>query len=96
MSTPPKKSIEAAPDEANKKKILDDIKAEISRIRNYTPKVAVFGDTGVGKSSLCNALFGKEIAEIPTPFVAVVHFKVRKKETVWLGVFNPDCPLANF
>jgi hypothetical protein len=64
MSTPPKKSIEAAPDEANKKKILDDIKAEISRIRNYTPKVAVFGDTGVGKSSLCNALFGKEIAEI--------------------------------
>lgn len=50
--------------EARKKEIVEAIKAEISRIRNYTPKVAVFGDTGVGKSSLCNALFGKEIAEI--------------------------------
>lgn len=56
-----KKSIEATPDEVSKKKILDDIKAEISRIRSYTPKVAVFGDTGVGKSSLCNALFGKKL-----------------------------------
>ena len=51
-------------DEIKRKKILGEIKAEISRIRNYTPRVAVFGDTGVGKSSLCNALFGKEIAEI--------------------------------
>lgn len=51
-------------DEGKRKRVLDEIKAEISRIRNYTPKVAVFGDTGVGKSSLCNALFGKEIAEI--------------------------------
>ncbi|MFB2702632.1 GTPase family protein [Aeromonas veronii] len=51
-------------DEAKKNKILNDIKAEISRIRNYSPKIAIFGDTGVGKSSLCNALFGKEIAEI--------------------------------
>ena len=51
-------------DEDKRKKILNEIKAEISRIRNYTPKVAIFGDTGVGKSSLCNALFGKEIAEI--------------------------------
>ncbi len=51
-------------DEAKKNKILNDIKAEISRIRNYKPKIAIFGDTGVGKSSLCNALFGKEIAEI--------------------------------
>jgi len=45
-------------------KLLQQIKAEIQRIRNYTPKVAVFGDTGVGKSSLCNALFGQDIAKI--------------------------------
>lgn len=57
------KNIEAL-DEIKRKKILSEIKAEISRIRNYTPKIAVFGDTGVGKSSLCNALFGKDIAEI--------------------------------
>ncbi|PWV64590.1 GTPase family protein [Plasticicumulans acidivorans] len=50
--------------EINKKIILEKIKNEISKIRNYTPKVAIFGDTGVGKSSLCNALFGKNIAEI--------------------------------
>ena len=37
---------------------------ELERIRSYTPKVGVFGDTGVGKSSLCNALFGREIAKI--------------------------------
>ncbi|TNH79943.1 GTPase family protein [Aeromonas sobria] len=51
-------------DETKRNKILSEIKAEISRIRDYTPKIAVFGDTGVGKSSLCNALFGKDIAEI--------------------------------
>ena len=36
----------------------------MNRVRNYTPKVGIFGDTGVGKSSLCNALFGKDIAKI--------------------------------
>ena len=55
-----------SPEEIKKKKekILREIKAEIPRIKNYSPKVAIFGDTGVGKSSLCNALFGKDIAEI--------------------------------
>ena len=47
-----------------KKKMLEDIKREMERIRSYTPKVGVFGDTGVGKSSLCNALFGKDVAKI--------------------------------
>lgn len=42
----------------------DLIKEKISQIRNYTPKVGVFGNSGVGKSSLCNALFGKEVAKI--------------------------------
>lgn len=50
--------------EEKRKKITQEIKEEISRIRNYTPRVAIFGDTGVGKSSLCNAIFGKKIAEI--------------------------------
>ena len=44
--------------------LLEEIKKEITKIRTYVPKVAVFGDTGVGKSSLCNALFGKDIAKI--------------------------------
>jgi len=42
----------------------DLIKEKISQIRNYTPKVGVFGNSGVGKSTLCNALFGKEVAKI--------------------------------
>lgn len=48
----------------NKETILDQIRLELKKVRTYTPKVGVFGDTGVGKSSLCNALFGKSIAQI--------------------------------
>ncbi|MBU1284979.1 MAG: 50S ribosome-binding GTPase [Gammaproteobacteria bacterium] len=47
-----------------KQKILKEIREELHRIRSYTPKVGVFGDSGVGKSSLCNALFGRDVAAI--------------------------------
>jgi predicted GTPase len=40
--------------------LIETITTKINQIRNYTPKIAVFGNSGVGKSSLCNALFGKE------------------------------------
>lgn len=43
---------------------IKKVKDELKRISNYTPRVGVFGDTGVGKSSLCNALLGKNIAQI--------------------------------
>ena len=33
-------------------------------VRTYVPKIGVFGVTGVGKSSLCNALFGSDVAVI--------------------------------
>jgi hypothetical protein len=36
----------------------------IEEILSYEPRVGVFGKTGAGKSSLCNALFGAEVAEI--------------------------------
>lgn len=49
-------------------KVTPEQKAQInerlSKIINYEPRVGVFGKTGVGKSSLCNALFGTDICPI--------------------------------
>lgn len=40
------------------------IREKIDELRNYEAKVGVFGVTGVGKSSLCNALFGSDAAKV--------------------------------
>lgn len=40
------------------------IQQRIQEINSYVPKVGVFGKTGVGKSSLCNALFGQDVCSI--------------------------------
>ncbi|WP_104403448.1 GTPase family protein [Vibrio penaeicida] len=50
--------------QAQNEKLINEIKEKVKGIRNYRPKVGIFGVTGVGKSSLCNALFGKDIAPI--------------------------------
>ena len=72
--------VQVQPDEAAKQEILSRIKSELARVREYTPKVGIFGDTGVGKSSLCNALFGKEIAKISD-----VEACTRRPQEILLG-----------
>lgn len=36
----------------------------VNSVLSYQPVVGVFGKTGAGKSSLCNAVFGKDVCEI--------------------------------
>ncbi|MCE4056140.1 GTPase family protein [Pseudomonas sp. Au-Pse12] len=36
----------------------------VNSVLSYQPAVGVFGKTGAGKSSLCNAVFGKDVCEI--------------------------------
>lgn len=43
---------------------LKSIQEKISEMGNFIPTVGIFGKTGAGKSSLCNALFGKETAKV--------------------------------
>ncbi len=40
------------------------VETRLNDVLTYRPRIGVFGKTGVGKSSLCNALFGKEVCEI--------------------------------
>ncbi len=44
--------------------ILEHIEKRINGLLSYQPVVGVFGKTGAGKSSLCNAVFGKDVCEI--------------------------------
>ncbi|QDX22493.1 GTP-binding protein [Pandoraea pnomenusa] len=69
--------------EKNQEQLINDISEKISKIRSYTPKVGVFGNSGVGKSSLCNALFGKDIAKI-----ADVEACTRKPQEILIGSNN--------
>ena len=62
---------------------IKEINDVIKRIKSYTPKVAIFGDSGVGKSSLCNALFGKDVAKISD-----VEACTREPQEIFIGDKN--------
>jgi len=42
----------------------ESIERRLDSIINYQPRVGIFGKTGAGKSSLCNAVFGQDVCEI--------------------------------
>lgn len=75
--------------------IRERIAKRSKEIKNYIPKIGVFGKTGVGKSSLCNALYGSELSEVsdiaactrePTDFILKLATEDNK------GLILVDCP----
>ncbi|MFG6414076.1 GTPase family protein [Roseateles sp. DC23W] len=44
--------------------MIQNLEEKISELGAFVPIVGIFGKTGVGKSSLCNALFGKDTAKV--------------------------------
>lgn len=75
-----------------KNELLNKIKQEIKKIRTYTPKVAIFGNSGVGKSSLCNALFGQDVAKVSDVKVGTTQIQEIKLENQNGGLILIDFP----
>ena len=44
--------------------MIVNLQEKIAELGDFVPTVGIFGKTGVGKSSLCNALFGKDTAKV--------------------------------
>jgi hypothetical protein len=43
---------------------IEGIAKKVAELGSYQPRVAIFGKTGSGKSSLCNAVFGDDVAPV--------------------------------
>lgn len=70
--------------------ILRMVRKNMIHARDYRPRVGIFGDTEVGKSSLCNALFGKE-----TVCVSDVKACTRKAQEVEISTDSGGITLVD-
>lgn len=68
----------------------NSIERHISKIVDYRPVVGVFGKTGAGKSSLCNALFGQDICAVSN-----IEACTRELKEVALGIGNKGITLLD-
>ena len=67
-----------------------NIENRVNQIANYQPRIGVFGKTGAGKSSLCNAVFGRDVCPISD-----VKACTRKPQEVFLSVGNKGLVLLD-
>lgn len=63
---------------------------KLHRILSYEPRIGFFGKTGVGKSSLCNALFGQDVAAISD-----IEACTRQPQEIILKVANKGIKLID-
>ena len=66
------------------------ITKKISEWRHRRAKIGVFGKTGVGKSSLCNALFGQDVCA-----VSDIEACTRERKSVQLQFGNKEITLVD-
>ncbi|MFI3217673.1 MAG: 50S ribosome-binding GTPase [Methylococcales bacterium] len=66
------------------------IENQLNNRLNYEPKIGVFGKTGVGKSSLCNAVFGRDVCPISD-----VKACTREPQEVFLSIGNKGLKLLD-
>lgn len=72
--------------------IFNMVRENMVHARDYRPRVGIFGDTGVGKSSLCNALFGKETVGVSDVKACTRNAQEVEVETEKGGITLVDVP----
>ena len=72
---------------------VEQFMTKLQALWNYTPSAAIFGQTGAGKSSLCNALFGDYVCNIsPVEACTRTPQEIRLELGKEMGILLVDMP----